>query len=50
MIKYPYYKPEVTKSDILEVKKVLEGGHLSQRVKIKEFELSKTFKSQNIIV
>ena len=52
MIKYPYSKPEVTKSDILEVKKVLEGGYLSQGEKIQEFEfeLSKTFKSQNIIV
>jgi len=52
MIKYPYSKPEVTKSDILEVKKVLDGGYLSQGEKIKEFEfeLSKDFKSQNIIV
>jgi len=52
MIKYPYSKPEVTKSDIQAVKKVLQGGYLSQGEKIKEFEfeLSKDFKSQNIIV
>ncbi|MDB3954948.1 aminotransferase class I/II-fold pyridoxal phosphate-dependent enzyme [Alphaproteobacteria bacterium] len=52
MIKYPYSKPEVTKSDILEVKKVMEGGYLSQGDKIQEFEfeLAKNFKSQNVIV
>ena len=52
MIKYPYSKPEVTKSDIREVKKVMEGGYLSQGDKIEEFEfeLAKNFKSQNIIV
>ena len=38
MIKYPYSKPEVTKSDIREVKKVMEGGYLSQGDKIQEFE------------
>ena len=52
MIKYPYSKPEVIKSDILAVKKVLQGGYLSQGEKIKEFEfeLSKNFASKNIIV
>ena len=52
MIKYPYSKPEVTKSDIQEVEKVLKGGYLSQGEKLKDFEfqLMKEFKSKNIIV
>jgi len=52
MIKYPYSKPEVTKSDMHAVNKVLQGGYLSQGEKIQEFEfeLSKDFKSHNIIV
>ena len=52
MIKYPYSKPEVTKSDMHEVNKVLQGGYLSQGEKIQEFEfkLSKDFKSQNIAI
>ncbi len=52
MIKYPYSKPEVTKSDINEVKKVLLGGYLSQGEKIHkfEYELSRYFDSKNAIV
>ena len=52
MIKYPYSKPEITKSDILAVNKVLQGGYLSQGTKNQEFEfeLSKDFESKNIIV
>ena len=52
MIKYPYSKPEVTKSDIQAVNKVLKGGYLSQGEKILEFEyeLCKIFQSKNVAV
>jgi len=52
MIKYPYSKPEITKSDIDAVNKVMKIGYLSQGEKLKEFEreLSKTFQSKNVIV
>ena len=52
MIKYPYSKPEITKSDILQVTNVLRSGYLTQGKEIKIFEskISKKFKSQYTVV
>jgi len=52
MIKYPYSKPEITKSDILKVTNVLRSGYLTQGKEIKIFEskISKKFKSQYTVV
>ena len=51
-INYPYSKPEILKSDISEVTKVLKKGYLTQGQKILEFEynLAKSFKSKFAVV
>lgn len=51
-INYPYSQPEILKSDINEVVKVLKKGYLAQGNKILEFEhnLAKSFKSQFAVV
>lgn len=51
-IDYPYSKPEIFKSDIKEVVKILEKGYLSQGEKIIEFEknISKIFNSKYAVV
>jgi len=52
MIKYPYSKPNITKSDITEVNSVLKDGYLTQGKKLQkfEFQLKNVFKSKNAIV
>ena len=52
MIRYPYSKPNITKSDIIEVNSVLKNGYLTQGEKLEKFEfrLKKVFKSKNAIV
>lgn len=52
MIKYPYSKPEITKSDISKVTNVLRSGYLTQgkAIKIFEAEISKEFKAKYTLV
>jgi len=52
MIKYPYSKPHITKSDISEVIKVLKNGYLTQGKKLDQFEkkLLEVFESKNAVV
>jgi dTDP-4-amino-4,6-dideoxygalactose transaminase len=52
MIKYPYSKPNITKSDVKEVNSVLKTGYLTQGTKLQkfEFQLKNVFKSKNAIV
>ena len=49
---YPYSKPEILKSDVKEVVKILEKGYLSQGKKIIEFEkkICNVFKSKYAVV
>ena len=48
MIKFPYSKPEITKSDIAKVTGVMKKGYLTQGSEIKAFEsdIQKIFKSK----